>query len=350
MTRTIDFMKARALRLIISGVLIVGGIVGTIVAGGFNLGIDFRAGVSVTVDVSSAPAIEEVRASVASIESAQVQRLGEEGSGQFIVRVRDDGTVDSFESVTTEWVIDALGTAFPGSTVEELEVIYVGPRFSADLASQTVTLTLFAVVLILAYLWFRFRLAYAVASIVALLHDVVVILGVVGALGLEVSTATIAAVLTIIGYSLNDTIVIFDRIRENEEILRDRPLNDIVNVSITQSLGRTLITSLTTLLAVGAIMVIATGAIQLFATKLFIGVVVGTYSSVFVASPVFTQLQRRQSARRRQKETEAYRKGAVAKSGGEATGKSVAAANAGPDLEAARREVQQQRRKKQNRS
>jgi preprotein translocase subunit SecF len=125
-----------------------------------------------------------------------------------------------------------------------------------------------------------------VSAISALVHDVAVMIGVIGTFQIEVNTATIAAVLTIIGYSLNDTIVIFDRIRENQNLLREKDFERVVNISITQSLGRTLITSLTTLLAVVAIYIFGTGVIKIFALNLIIGVVVGTYSSIFIASPI----------------------------------------------------------------
>jgi preprotein translocase subunit SecF len=238
--------------------------------------------------------------------------------------------------------------------VSELEAAYVGPRFSQALGRQALALTLFALLLILAYLWFRFRLGYALSSIAALVHDVLVILGVIGTLQLEVSTATIAAVLTIIGYSLNDTIVIFDRIRENEVLLKDTSFRSTINTSISQSLSRTLITSITTLLAVIAIFVFSTGQIQLFALKLIIGVVVGTYSSIFVASPVLLGWQSAATQRRRRRETEKYRRGATTKSDAPAAPAQSGAApspapQSEPDIEAAKREIAKQRSKKRNR-
>ena len=140
--------------------------------------------------------------------------------------------------------------------------------------------------LILLYIWVRFKLNYAVSAIVAVFHDVLFLLGFIGAFQLEFSTATIAAVLTIIGYSLNDTIVIFDRIRENTRIVKDTSFRELINISVTQSMSRTLITSFTTLIAVVAILIFASGTIQTFALSLVVGILVGTYSSIFVASPV----------------------------------------------------------------
>lgn len=354
MRHVFDFMKSRVIMLVISAVVIVGGIAGTVTQNGFNLGIDFQAGLSLTVGISRNVSVDEVRDALADVDGMQVQRLGAPEDGRFVIRVRDDGSIDAFETVMTDRLLEDLAAAFPASRVTELETIYVGPRFSRDLTQQALVLTVFALVLILAYLWFRFRLGYALSSITALLHDVVVILGIIGTLQLEVSTATIAAVLTIIGYSLNDTIVIFDRIRENEALLRDSDFRTVINTSVTQSLSRTMITSLTTLLAVGAIYVFSTGAIQLFALTLIIGVIVGTYSSIFVASPTLLAWHNRAIARRRKHETEKYHRGAVAReaqSAGDAPAKpaQTAAARQTVDAEAAKREVARQRsRKKKN--
>ncbi len=359
MKRVFDFMKSRVVMLVISALVIVGGIAGTVAQGGFNLGIDFEAGLNLTVEISGAGdvQVEDVRSALDQYDGAQIQRLGDAEDNQFVIRVRDDGSIDNFEQVASAEILDSLGSAFSGSRIEELQASYVGPRFSEDLTSQAVYLTVFALLLILAYLWFRFRLGYALASITALVHDVLIILGVIGTLQLEVSTASIAAVLTIIGYSLNDTIVIFDRIRENEVLLRDSSFRSVINTSITQSLSRTLITSLTTLLAVAAIYIFSTGQIQLFALKLIIGVVVGTYSSVFVASPVLLAWHNGAVARRKRRDIERYHKGATVKSSdaaaasakSEGGAKSSSTKDAGPtsaEVEATKRAIAQKRSKK----
>jgi preprotein translocase subunit SecF len=348
MKRVFDFMKTRGIMLGLSAVLIVAGIAGTVVRGGFNLGIDFEAGLSMTIEVDSARdvTVAEIRDALAAYEGAQIQRVGSPEDDVFVVRVRDDGTTENFEQVVSTRILSEIRTSISGSTVNELEVSYVGPRFSQDLTRQAILLTVFALVLILAYLWFRFRLGYAVASISALIHDVVLMLGIIGTFQFEVSTATIAAVLTIVGYSLNDTIVIFDRIRENEVLLRESKFRSIINTSISQSLSRTLITSLTTLLAVAAIFVFSTGQIQLFALKLMVGVVIGTYSSVFVASPVLLVWHDAEVARRKKKDVERFHKGATAKgSEGQEKGSAAAAQAAAQsaDIAAVKREVAQKR-------
>ncbi len=355
MTRVYDFMKSRTLMLIISALVIAGGIVGTVVQGGFNLGIDFQAGLNLTVEISGATGVndETVRSALAGIDSGiQVQRLGADGMNRYVIRIRDTGTIDDFETIMAGRLQESLRDAFTGSTVRELETSYVGPRFSRDLSQQALFLTVFAMMLILMYLWFRFRLGYALSSISALVHDVLVILGVIGTLQLEVSTATIAAVLTIIGYSLNDTIVIFDRIRENETLLRDSSFRTIINTSVSQSLSRTLITSVTTLLAVLAIYIFSTGQVQSFALTLIIGVIVGTYSSVFVASPVLLRWTSWTKARRRKREAEKYHRGSVTGKGeaataaGEGGGAAAVAAPGSAEIERAKREIARQRSQK----
>ncbi len=309
--KTIRFSKIRFLMLSLSLAIIAGGAIGTFLQGGFNLGIDFQAGLSIRVAVDPTKAdvdIESVRAALSGVLGAQVQTVGNEEAQQFVVRVSDPGDIASFSTVASRDILDSLGDEFGEDAIEELENSFVGPRFSEDLTQNTIVLTALALTVILMYIWFRFRLGYATAAITALVHDVAFMLVFIGTFQIEVSTATIAAVLTIIGYSLNDTIVIFDRIRENEMIMRESGFETITNASITQSLSRTVITSLTTLLAVTAIYIFATGSVQLFALNMIVGVLIGTFSSIFIASPVLLGWQR--SVRRRKARKDAQRHGA----------------------------------------
>ena len=344
---TIQFTKLRFVFIGISVLLLAGGLTGTLLQGGFNLGVDFQAGLSLRVGIDSGRAdIESVRDAVVGIDGSQVQTVGQPEDRQFVVRVRDDGAIASFSSVMSARVLEALGSEFGSGSVEELENTYVGPRFSEDLTRNTVLLTVLALTLIVAYIWFRFQLGYAIASIAALIHDVAFMLVLIGTFQIEVSTATIAAILTIIGYSLNDTIVIFDRIRENERLLRDRGIETIINASITQSLSRTLITSITTLLAVTAIYIFATGTVQLFALNLIIGVIVGTYSSIFVASPVLLGWKR--AGRNRRSRADAERRGAPTSGAGgadDAAGSDAGAEtqSAAQDADRVREEMRKQR-------
>ena len=251
-------------------------------------------------------AIAEVRAILDSIGNPQIQTIGDANANDFMVRIEEEEDATDFDSTITQRVLELLGEEYGAGTILVRQTDYVGARFSANLAQQTIYLSVLALLLILAYTWIRFRLAYAVSAIVALLHDSMFIFAFIGITGLEFSTATIAAVLTIIGYSLNDTIVIFDRIRENTGILRNEEFRNIVDTSISQSLSRTLMTSVTTLLAVIAIYVFGTGSIRDFALAMIIGVIVGTYSSIFIASPILGGWVRIATNRRKAKDAERY--------------------------------------------
>jgi preprotein translocase subunit SecF len=241
--------------------------------------------------------IQQIRDALNNLDNPQVQVVGTAFHQEYLVRV-EDPSGDEKDQLERD-IRRLLEESFGDGSVVIKSSEYVGPRFSQTLAQQSFSLTLLALVLILIYIWFRFQFGYAISAIVALTHDVLVMLGFIGATQLEVSTTTIAAVLTIIGYSLNDTIVIFDRIRENEGLLQGRDIEDIINTSITQSLSRTLITSLTTLLAVTALYTFGTGAIKDFALNLIVGIIVGTYSSVFVASPMLLGWRRSREKRQR---------------------------------------------------
>lgn len=250
--------------------------------------------------------IDSFRDTIATVGNPQIQVVGKPYEQEFLVRVEDPGDVDDFSNVMSGRLRTLLADAYGVDRVLVKQSDYVGPRFSQELGRQVAYLTSFALLLILLYIWFRFQLAYAVSAIIALLHDVAFMFGFIGAFQLEVSTATIAAVLTIIGYSLNDTIVVFDRIRENIGLMRDSDIETVVNTSITQSLSRTLITSLTTLLAVVAIYIFATGSIKDFALNMIVGIVVGTYSSIFIASPVFLGWVNTARKRKRLKDVQKY--------------------------------------------
>ena len=241
---------------------------------------------SVNTDKSDFIDIAEIRDVLASTGDPQIQVAGNPENQEFIIRLQDNDGEKDFSLKANKLIVDALSNNYGKSSVIVKQSDYVGPRFSQSIGYQSISLTAFALALILIYIWLRFKLAYAVSAISALVHDVLIMIGIIGTFRIEVNTATIAALLTIIGYSLNDTIVIFDRIRENNDLLKEKDFFKVVNISITQSLSRTIITSLTTMLAVIAIFLFGTGVIKIFALNLMIGVIVGTYSSIFIASPI----------------------------------------------------------------
>jgi preprotein translocase subunit SecF len=264
---------------------------GTFLQGGFNLGIDFKPGLSQTIQLSAGhPTIESVRTALkGSDHDFTVQPIGLPEDNKFQIRAvaaADEAKVSNLQEVIAAKAKTALEAAFGAGSVKVLESEFIGPSLSSELVVQTSWIALSAVLVILLYIWFRFKFAYALAAIVALIHDPIFILGLIGSIQMEVTTATIAVILTIIGYSLNDTIVVFDRIRENIRLHQGMNMYDLIDLAITQTLSRTLVSSLTVLLAMVAVFIFTQGSIRDFAEALILGVIVGTYSSIFVAAPL----------------------------------------------------------------
>ena len=238
-----------------------------------SLNFEGKSGEDVTIDI--------VRAALDDLSGVQVQTVGNSDSQIFQIRIgtKDGDTQSSMEKA----VSDDFSEAFTSEGFVVLESNFIGPKFSQSLISGSILAVLAALVLILIYVWIRFQIAYALSSIIALTHDVLILLGFIALFNFEVSSTTIAAVLTIIGYSLNATIVIFDRVRENRGLMKGAAMNDIIEHSVTQTLSRTILSSLTTVLAVLPLAIFASGSIRLFAIEMIFGIVIGTYSSNFIA-------------------------------------------------------------------
>jgi len=283
MKKVYEFTKLRYIAPIASLIVIILLFIITGARGGFNLGIDFLSGLNMRVQINTSVKtdISDMRTVLAPAGATQIQVVGDPAEQIFSVRVRETG--EQTGVAVSDKVKSLLEGKYTAANVTVLSSEFSGPRFSQTLSMQAVWLIILSLALMLIYIWFRFRLAYGLSSIMALTHDALVMVGVIGALQLEVDVTTIAAVLTIIGYSLNATIVIFDRVKENIILLKGSPLKQILNTSISQSLSRGIITSLTTLIAVVAIYVFGLGAIKNFAFNLIIGICVGTYSSFFIA-------------------------------------------------------------------
>lgn len=225
--------------------------------------------------------IEDVREALEGVGDAKVQTLGSSAEGGFQIRL--NASEGDTQHDMEKKVNNALYEAFGKDNVVVMQSDFVGPKFSADLLKASIYAVILAIGLILIYIALRFRLSYALSAIIALSHDVFAMLALIVVCRFEVSSTTIAAVLTIIGYSLNNTIVIFDRVRENirEDVRRD--VYEVINESVCQSFRRTLITSLTTLFAIVPLAIFSSGDIKLFAINLTWGVLVGAYSSNFLA-------------------------------------------------------------------
>lgn len=277
----IDFIGKARLAFIFSGILILAGLVSVLVQGGLKYGIDFAGGTLVQLKFESAPQIDDVREGLKDIGlgDATIQEFG--SKNDILVRVeRSEGKLEEVGTLIKNSLEKNQATG--KIIVERVEM--VGPKVGKDLREKALLAIVYSLAGILIYISWRFELAYAFGAILALLHDVVVTMGFFSILGKEFDLVVIAAFLTIIGYSLNDTIVIYDRIRENLRRRGKLGLNVIINTSINQTLSRTLITSGTTLLVVTALFFLGGEIIHDFAFALMVGIFIGTYSSIFIAS------------------------------------------------------------------
>ncbi|MEM9840617.1 MAG: protein translocase subunit SecF [Pseudomonadota bacterium] len=291
----IDFVSFKTIAQGISALLIAGSIAAFFTIG-LNFGIDFRGGVTVEVgpaqgEVFTNRSLSEARDAVRALGlgQAEVQTITNPGGEQGIVAAVEavTGTEDDDRrqnEVATE--MQAALKAALGEDISIRRVDVVGPTVSGELVQAGVTALVVAIGLMLAYIWFRFEWQFSVGAILALTHDVILTIGVFCVTQLEFSLAIIAALLTIIGYSMNDTVVIYDRIRENLRKFKQMELRDVVNLSVNQTLGRTIMTSLTTLLAVVSLFLFGGDVLRGFSFALIWGVIVGTYSTVYIASPL----------------------------------------------------------------
>ena len=277
----IDFMGKFKTALIFSALLILAGIASIAVQGGLKYGIDFEGGTLVQLKFPEAPAIDSIRSVLKELkfEDSTIQEFGSPDT--ILIRVeRADGELQEMGSHIKSALEEKKG--FTGIIIERVEM--VGPKVGKDLRMKALLSILYAIIGIVIYISWRFELQYAIAAIIALLHDVLITMGAFSMLDKEFTLVIVAAFLTIIGYSLNDTIVVFDRIRENTRRKSKESLIDIINTSINQTLSRTLLTSGTTLLVVVALFFLGGEIIHDFSFALLVGVVVGTYSSIFIAS------------------------------------------------------------------
>ncbi len=293
-----NFIKWRWHALIASVVLIWIG-VGTIwLRGGLPLGIDFSGGTSIVLQFAQPTPEDVVRKALDPITTDKVvQTFGPPGQNQIMVRLpmmkgQEEGT--NLEAGVTQ-VTEALQRANVGQ-FKPISKDLVGPVVGADLRTKGIYATLLALGGILLYVAFRFRFTFAVGAIVATFHDILITLVFLSWFHYELSLNVIAAILTITGYSVNDTIVVFDRVRENQRLMRREPLDEIVNKSVNQTLGRTVITSGCTLLAVLALYLFGGEVLHGFAFTMLVGVITGTYSTVFIAASIAIILSRRPPA------------------------------------------------------
>jgi len=345
----IDFIGRRKYAFALSGLLIVITIISLLVQGGPNYGIDFAGGIMVQVKFSKPTKAGEVRESLSNLQlgDPMVQRFGGDASDEFLIRVERVENMD-LNKLRND-MESALKKKFGAEAVEVRRVEVVGPKVGQDLRQKALFAIFYAILFIVIYISGRFelkwmmsiitagslmvavyvvsllglsvsaliivalivtlalcwflRLKYALGAILALIHDVIITIGAFSITGKEINLPIVAALLTIVGYSLNDTIIVFDRIRENLRKVRRKDFALTMNSSINQTLSRTILTSGTTLIVVVVLFLIGGGVIHDFAFALLVGVVVGTYSSIFVASPILLTWQERFESDRTKKKT-----------------------------------------------
>ncbi|MGE4489242.1 MAG: protein translocase subunit SecD [Kiritimatiellales bacterium] len=282
----IDFVGKRTFAISLSVLVIVASWAVFAIKGQDNFGIDFTGGTSYLFRFAQPPAVESVRDTLAEAGindvTIQYQRMLGAGAG-----AQDDALEVKVSFEAGDSALAAMQSAYADAGIQNAGEEKIGAQVGAELKKKGITSILFAMLGIIIYISIRFEFSFAVGAIIALLHDVLITIGIYCLMGRELSLTVIAALLTIVGYSVNDTIVVFDRIREDLKLMRGKAsFKDIANLSINQTLSRTLLTSLTTLITVAMLLFIGGGAINDFALALFIGIIVGTYSSVFIATPV----------------------------------------------------------------
>jgi preprotein translocase subunit SecF len=288
----INFIGFRRPAFLLSGLVIAAGIISIVLQGGLNYGIDFAGGTLVQVKFKEPTRVESIKNQLAPIglDRSLVQRFGEKRENEYLIRV--ERSVSDLETLSLE-IAEALQRGYGKDGVEIRRTEMVGAKVGKDLRKKGILAIIYAMIGILIYITWRFEFIFALGAIVALAHDVMITVGAFSITDKEFTLPIVAAILTIIGYSLNDTIVVYDRIRENRRKMRREPFGRVVNASINETLGRTLLTSLTTLIVVVILFIFGGGVIHDFAFALLVGVLVGTYSSIFVASPIILTWQER---------------------------------------------------------
>ena len=292
---TFDFIGRRWIAISASAVLIV---IGLLTAGirGLNYGIDFAGGTLVELRMPRDVDIEDVRRELRGIGmgDSTIQHYG--SKDEILIRMmRSPKRIEGLQGE----IIKALEVVYGQGKIELRRTEVVGPQVGAALRKQAALAMAYALIGILIYITIRFEFRFAVAAILALVHDVLITLGAFAVTNKELSLPVIAAFLTIVGYSLNDTIVVFDRIRENLKLFRRESYEAVFNRSINETLSRTILTSFTTMLVVLALFFLGGEVIHDFAFALLVGIVVGTYSSIFVASPILVFWQRLMPSKKR---------------------------------------------------
>ncbi|MBO22023.1 MAG: protein translocase subunit SecF [Rhodospirillaceae bacterium] len=281
-----DFVGRRRLAYPLSAMLIILSL-GTFFTHGLNFGIDFRGGILIEIKTEGPADVADLRQTVGALGlgEVQVQEFGAPDDILIRVQQQDGEEREQLQAINT--LKDALG----GKVVEYRRTEFVGPTVGAELISSAIWAVLLAIGAILIYIWFRFEWQFGVGAVIALTHDVLTTIGLFAITQLEFNLATVAAILTIAGYSINDTVVIYDRVREELRRYKKLDMPALLNLAVNRTLSRTFMTSVTTLIALLALAMFGGSIIRDFALAMIWGVIIGTYSSVFIAVPVLLALK-----------------------------------------------------------
>lgn len=284
-----DFVRQRYVAFLITGIMIFGSL-GLVAFKGLNLGIDFTGGIMMEVKTPEVPDLVKMRADLNALGLGDIS-IQEFGSPQsFLIRVPQqkggaDAQKNAIETIKTD-----LNGAFPDKVVEYQRSEYVGPQVGDELKKTGIIAFILTVAGIMAYIWYRFEWQYGVSAILSLMHDTLAVVGLFSLMWMHFDLGTLAAVLLVAGYSTNDTVIVFDRVRENRRKFKRMSMRDVINLSVNQTLTRTINTSLTTLLSLVALWLFGGEVIRDFANAMIFGIVIGTYSSIYVASSALLYL------------------------------------------------------------
>jgi preprotein translocase subunit SecF len=292
----IDWLGKKWYFLGFSLIFSVAGIFSMLFWHGIPRGVDFKGGTQITVQFNSTPNEDHIRAALdaAHVKDAKIQSVSDVGgkaSTKEIITLPESTAQDSAHDQGRSQVESALSANYHDSGFSIQQIDIVGPTAGAQLTHQAFLATLYSLIGMLIYLWFRFELIYGVAAVVAVFHDTLITIGFFSLTNQEITLTVIAAILTLVGYSMNDTIVVFDRIRENLALNRREKLADVVNRSINQTLSRTVIASGLTFLTVLCLYVFGGEVLHGFSFALVVGILIGTYSSIAVAAPMLVAYQ-----------------------------------------------------------
>lgn len=296
-TANYQFIPNRRIGYIISGILLAVSLF-ALITRGLEVGIDFRGGMEFVIETDERLDPVQIRSALTPYVGMEPETKTYDAS-YYLIRVASEDEINTVQAA----VIQGVNESFPGANAQVVRTDIVGPRFADDLRRGAIFSILGSLLVIFVYILIRFEWRYGLGAVAALFHDVTIVLGIfslfhgIVPFSLQMDQAIIAAFLTIVGYSLNDTVVVFDRVREYTNMFKTDKFSDIVNRSINATLSRTIVTSGTTLLVVTTLFIFGGEVLRGFAFALILGVLIGTYSSIFVASPVVVELRAREVRR-----------------------------------------------------